>query len=121
MNAKTLFPLTAAALFAVSLSVASLSSDLQHARAAAPAATEIFNLPGITVRPAVEDAAYYHANKIVDLATVTVRPEARDIAYFVASSQVRVVDFPVVLVRPDADVEAAPVQMMALAQQVAQR
>ncbi len=121
MNTKTLFPLTAAALFALSLSAAPLSSDRQHERVVVPAAIEIVDLPSITVRPAAEDAAYYRANKIVDLAAVSVRPDPQDLAYFVASSQVRIVDFPVVTVRPRAEMEVAAVGMRAVAQHIATR
>lgn len=121
MNTKTLIPLTAAALFALSLSAASLSSDRQHERVVPTAGMEIVDLPSITVRPAAEDAAYYRANKIVDLAAVSVRPDPQDLAYFVAGSQIRIVDLPVVTVRPRAEMEIAAVGMGAVSQQVASR
>jgi hypothetical protein len=121
MHTKTLFPLTAATLFALSLSAASLSSDRQQERAVATAASEIVDLHSITVRPAAEDAAYYRANRIVDLAAVSVRPDPQDLAYFVASSQVRIVDFPVVTVRPRAEMEVASAGMRTVSQQVATR
>ncbi len=121
MNTKTLFPLTAATLFVVSLSAASLSSDRQHQQVVPQAAIEIVDLPTITVRPAAADAAYYRANKIVDLAAVSVHPEPQDLAYFVASSQVRTVDLPVVTVRPRAEMEVAAIGMRAVSQQIATR
>ncbi len=121
MNTKTLFPLIAVTLFAVSLSAASLSSDRQHERVVATAGMEIVDLPSITVHPAAEDAAYYRANKIVDLDAVSVHPEPQDLAYFVASSQVRIVDFPVVTVRPRAEMEVAATGMRAVSQQIATR
>lgn len=121
MNTHVLFPLAAAALFTLSLSAATLSSDRQHGPAVAPVARDIVDLPTITVRPAPEDAAYFHANRVVDLAAVTVRPEPQDLAYFVASTQVRIVDFPVLTVSAASQDEVTVAAAMAVAQQVATR
>ena len=127
MNAKTLIPLTAAALFAVCASSMLIASHSYATNAATHAAAQantqhIVNLPAVTVRPAAEDLAYFQANKIVDLATVTVRPEASDLAQFLASNTARVVDMPVVTVRPTVeDMQIVAIGAVTLAQQLASR
>ena len=125
MNAKTLIPLSAAALFAIVAGslVASHSSNAASAAVASVATQDnIVNLPAVTVRPSLEDAAYYQANKIVDLATVTVRPAAADLAYFLADNTTRVIDMPVVTVRPSVeDIQVVAVGAATLAQQLAAR
>lgn len=121
MNTNVLFPLVATALFTLNLSAATLSSDRQHGETVAAVASHIVDLPTITVRPAPEDAAYFHANRVVDLAAVTVRPEPQDLAYFVASTQIRIVDFPVVTVSAAAEDEVIVAAAMVGAQQVATR
>lgn len=124
MNTKTFLPLTAAALFAVCAGSMIVSGHSYEAKAsaAAPVASHIVDLPTVTVRPSVEDAAFYQANKIVDLAAVTVRPAAEDLAFFLADNTVRVVDMPVVTVRPSAeDVQIVAVGAATLAQQLVSR
>ena len=125
MNAKTLIPLSAAALFAIVAGslVASHNSNATPASAASVATqSSIVNLPAVTVRPSLEDAAYYQAHKIVDLATVTVRPAAADLAYFLADNTTRVIDMPVVTVRPSVeDIQIVAVGAANLAQQLAAR
>ena len=132
MNTKTLIPLSAAALFAIVAGslVAAHSSNATFAPAAsAPIQNSIVDLPAVTVRPSLEDAAYFHAHKIVDLATVTagsgmltVRPAAADLAFFLADNTVRVVDMPVVTVRPSVeDIQIVAVGAATLAQQLAAR
>ena len=126
MNAKTLIPLTAAALFAVCTSSMLIASHSYAANAAthaaAEASTHIVDLPAVTVRPAAEDLVYFQANKIVDLAAVTVRPEASDLAQFLAISTARVIDMPVVTVRPSVeDMQIVAIGAATLAQQLASR
>lgn len=125
MNTKTLIPLSAAALFAIVAGslVAAHSSNATFAPAAsAPIQNSIVDLPAVTVRPSLEDAAYFHAHKIVDLATVTVRPAAADLAFFLADNTARVVDMPVVTVRPSVeDIQIVAVGAATLAQQLAAR
>ena len=125
MNAKTLIPLSAAALFAIVAGslVASHNSNATPASAASVATqSSIVNLPAVTVRPSLEDAAYYQANKIVDLAAITVRPEASDLAQFLASNTARIVDMPVVTVRPSVeDMQIVAIGAATLAQQLASR
>ena len=125
MNAKTLIPLSAAALFAIVAGslVAAHSSSATHAPvASATAQNSIVDLPAVTVRPSFEDAAYFQANKIVDLAAITVRPEASDMAAFLADNSARIVDMPVVTVRPTVeDIQIVAVGVAALAQQLASR
>jgi len=124
MNAKTLIPLSAAALFALVAGslVAAHSSHATLATAAAPTSNSIVDLPAVTVRPSFEDAAYYQANKIVDLAAVTVRPAASDLAFFLADNTARIVDMPAVTVRPSVeDIQIVAVGAATLAQQLAAR
>ena len=76
----------------------------------------------MTVRPSLEDAAYFQAHKIVDLAAVTVRPAAADLAFFLADNTARVIDMPVVTVRPSVeDIQIVAVGAATLAQQLAAR
>jgi hypothetical protein len=125
MNTKTFLPLTAAALFAVcagSMLISSQSYAEANAKASAPVANHIVDMPTITVRPSFQDAVYYQSHKIVDLATVTVRPAAEDLAYFLADNTARIVDMPVVTVRPSVeDVQIVAVGAATLAQQLASR
>ena len=125
MNAKTLIPLTAAALFAVcagSMLMAGQSLAANATADTATASTRIVNLPAVTVRPDAKDLAYFQSHKIVNLATVTVRPDARDLAQYLASSSARIVDMPVVTVRPSAqDLQVVAVDAVALAQHLASR
>ena len=125
MNTKTLIPLSAAALFAIVAGslVAAHSSNTAYAPvASAPTQSSIVDLPAVTVRPSLEDAAYFQAHKIVDLATVTVRPAAADLAFFLADNTARVVDMPVVTVRPSfEDIQIVAVGAATLAQQLAAR
>ncbi len=125
MNAKTLIPLSAAALFAIVAGslVASHNSNATPASAASVATqSSIVNLPAVTVRPSFEDAAYFQAHKIVDLAAVTVRPAAADLAFFLADNTARVIDMPVVTVRPSVeDIQIVAVGAANLAQQLAAR
>ncbi len=126
MNTKTFLPLTAAVLFAVCSGSMLLASQSYDAKAGnnAPlaAATHIVDMPTVTVRPSVEDAAYFQANKIVDLAAVTVRPAAQDLAYFLADNTARIVDMPVVTVRPSVeDIQVVAIGAATLAQQLASR
>ena len=125
MNTKTLIPLSAAALFAIVAGslVATHSSNTAYAPvASAPTQSSIVDLPAVTVRPSLEDAAYFQAHKIVDLATVTVRPAAADLAFFLADNTARVVDMPVVTVRPSfEDMQIVAVGAATLAQQLAAR
>lgn len=125
MNTKTLIPLSAAALFAIVAGslVAAHSSNATFAPAtSAPTQNSIVDLPAVTVRPSLEDAAYYQANKIVDLAAVTVRPAAEDLAYFLADNTARIVDMPAVTVRPSVeDIQIVAVGAATLAQQLAAR
>ena len=125
MNAKTLIPLSAAALFAIVAGslVASHNSNATPASAASVATqNSIVNLPTVTVRPSLEDAAYFQAHKIVDLAAVTVRPAAADLAFFLADNTARVIDMPVVTVRPSVeDIQIVAVGAANLAQQLAAR
>lgn len=146
MNTKTFLPLTAAALFAVcsgSMLLASQSYDANASAKTEATAAKIVDLPTITVRPSVEDAAYYQGPKIVDLPTITVRPSAEDVAYqapkivdlptitvrpaedlayFLADNTARIVDMPVVTVRPSVeDMQVAAIGAATLAQQLASR
>lgn len=124
MNAKTLIPLSAAALFALVAGslVAAHSSNATFAAASVPTQNSIVDLATVTVRPSPEDAAYFQAHKIVDLATVTVRPAAADLAYFLADNTARVIDMPVVTVRPSVeDIQIVAVGAATLAQQLAVR
>ena len=129
MNAKTLIPLTAAALFAVCAGSMLMAGQSLAANAnanatadTATASTRIVNLPAVTVRPDAKDLAYFQSHKIVNLATVTVRPDARDLAQYLASSSARIVDMPVVTVRPSAqDLQVVAVGAVALAQHLASR
>lgn len=125
MNAKTLIPLSAAALFAIvagSLVAAHSSNATFVAAGSAPTQNSIVDLAAVTVRPSFEDAAYFQAHKIVDLAAVTVRPAAADLAFFLADNTARVVDMPVVTVRPSAeDIQIVAVGVATLAQQLAAR
>ncbi len=83
MNTRILLPLTAIALLAVAITAVLVGTPSLPVAEASP---RIVDLPAITVRPAVEDAAYYQAHKIVDLAAVVVYPDARDLAFFVADT-----------------------------------
>jgi hypothetical protein len=125
MNTKTFLPLTAAILFAVcsgSMLLASQSYDANASAKTEAAVANIVDMPAVTVRPSVEDAAYYQANKIVDLAAVTVRPAAEDLAYFLADSTARIIDMPAVTVRPSAqDMQNVAIGAATLAQQLASR
>ncbi|MEO6104145.1 MAG: hypothetical protein ABIP44_10975 [Pseudoxanthomonas sp.] len=135
MNTKTLVPLSAAALFALVAGslVAAHSSNAAFAPAtSAQTYSSIVDLPAVTVRPSLEDAAYHQAHKIVDLATVTVRPAANDLAFLVAQgiladstlaqSAARVIDMPAVTVRPSVeDIQMVAVGAANLAQQLAAR
>lgn len=125
MNAKTLIPLSAAALFAIVAGslVAAHSSNATFAAAASTATqNSVVDLPTVTVRPFFEDAAYYQAHKIVDLAAVTVRPAAADLAYFLADNTARVIDMPVVTVRPSVeDIQIVAIGAVTLVQQLAVR
>ena len=125
MNAKTLIPLSAAALFAIvagSLVASHNSNATSAAVANATTQNSIVNLPTVTVRPSLEDAAYFQAHKIVDLAAVTVRPAAADLAFFLADNTARVIDMPVVTVRPSVeDIQIVAVGAATLAQQLAAR
>ena len=125
MNAKTLIPLSAAALFAIvagSLVAAHSSNATLAPATSASTHNSIVDLPAVTVRPSLEDAAYFQANKIVDLAAVTVRPAAADLAFFLADNTARVVDMPVVTVRPSVeDIQIVAVGAATLAQQLAAR
>jgi len=115
MNAKSLLPLTAAALFAVCAGSALISSHNADA-ASAPTANRIVDLPTVTVRPDPADLTTYHASRIVELPAVTVRPEAQDLAFYLARQTARIVDLPAVTVRPSAeDVERVVVAGTALA------
>ena len=123
MNAKTLIPLTAAALFAVCTSSMLIASHSYAANAAthaaAEASTHIVDLPAVTVRPAAEDLVYFQANKIVDLAAVTVRPAAEDLAAYVASQTLEIVDLPAVTVRPEVEDMKTLIGVATLASQIA--
>ncbi|MEP6907864.1 MAG: hypothetical protein ABI858_07795 [Pseudoxanthomonas sp.] len=126
MNTNAFLPMTAAILFAVCSGSMLLASQSYDAKAGsnAPLAstTHITDMPTMTVRPSVEDAAYYQANKIVDLAAVTVRPAAQDLAYFLADNTARIIDMPVVTVRPSVeDIQVAAIGAATLAQQLASR
>lgn len=125
MNAKTLIPLSAAALFAIvagSLIAAHSSHASLAASASTPTQNSVVDLPAVTVHPSVEDAAYFQARKIVDLAVVTVRPAAADLAFFLADNTARVIDMPVVTVRPSVeDIQIVAVGAATLAQQLAAR
>jgi len=124
MNAKTLIPLSAAALFAIVAGslVAAHSSNTASVASAPTHSSSIVDLPAVTVRPSFEDAAYYQAHKIVDLAAVTVRPAAADLAFFLADNTARVIDMPVVTVRPSVeDIQIVAVGAATLAQQLAAR
>ena len=127
MNAKTLIPLTAAALFAVCAGSMLVASHSLAANAVATTSTQsttqnIVDLPAVTVRPEASDLAYFHSNKIVDLATITVHPEASDLAQFLASNTARIVDMPVVTVRPSVeDMQIVAIGAATLAQQLASR
>ena len=126
MNTKTLIPLSAAALFAIvagSLVAAHSSADAAFAQtASASTHSSIVDLPAVTVRPSLEDAAYFQAHKIVDLAAVTVRPAAADLAFFLADNTTRIVDMPAVTVRPSIeDIQIVAVGAATLAQQLAAR
>ena len=120
MNAKTLIPLSAAALFAI---VAGSLVAAHSSNTNAPThSSSIVDLPAVTVRPSFEDAAYHQAHKIVDLAAVTVRPAAADLAFFLADNTARVIDMPVVTVRPSVeDIQIVAVGAATLAQQLAAR
>ncbi len=148
MNTNSLLPLTAAILFSVcagSMLISTQSTNAATASASAAANSHIVDLPAVTVRPAADDLAYFQANKIVDLAAVTVRPEANDLAYFQANKVVefaavtvrpeahdlayfladntaRIVDMPVMTVRPSVeDIQTVAVGVATLAQQLASR
>lgn len=88
MNTRIILPLTAIALLVVAITTALVGTPPLPVAEASP---RVVDLPAITVRPAVEDAAYYQAHKIVDLAAVVVYPDARDLAFFVADTA-RIVD-----------------------------
>ena len=83
MNTRILFHLTAAALLAVATTSALVGTP---SLPVAEASARIVDLPAITVRPSVEDAAYHRAHKIVDLAAVIVYPAAGDHAFFLADA-----------------------------------
>ena len=83
MNTRIILPLTAVALLAVAITTALVGTPSLPVAEASP---RIVDLPTITVRPAVEDAAYYQAHKIVDLAAVVVYPAAGDHAFFLADA-----------------------------------
>ena len=83
MNTRIILPLTAIALLAVAITIALVGTPSLPVVEASP---RIVDLPAITVRPAVEDAAYYQAHKIVDLAAVVVYPDVGDLAFFVADT-----------------------------------
>ena len=85
INTKILFPLTAALLVVAATSALVGTPSLPVAEAS----PRIVDLPAITMRPAVEDAAYYQAHKIVDLAAVIVYPTARDHEFFLADTALR--------------------------------
>lgn len=80
MNTRILFPVAAAVLAVAATS--SLMGRLSFP--VAERSTRIVDLPPISVRPAVEGAAYHQAQSIVELATVTVYPKAGDEAFFLA-------------------------------------
>ena len=79
MNIRILLPLTATALLAVAIASAPVGIPSLPVAGASP---RIVDLPAITVRPKVEDGAYYQAHKIVDLITVIVHPATEDQALF---------------------------------------
>lgn len=89
MNTRILFHLTALTLLAVATASAALVGS--PSLPVAEASPRIVDLPAITVRPSMEDAAYYQAHKIVDLPAITVYPDARDLGFLVADT-VRMVD-----------------------------
>ncbi|HEY5972861.1 MAG TPA: hypothetical protein VIT22_13035 [Pseudoxanthomonas sp.] len=148
MNTHSLLPLTAAILFSVcagSMLISTQSTNAATASTQASADSHIVDLPTVTVRPEASDLAYFQANKVVDLAAVTVRPEASDLAYFQANKVVdlaavtvhpeasdlaffladntaRIVDMPVMTVRPSvADIQVVAVGVATLARQLASR
>ena len=104
MNAKTLIPLTAAALFAVCAGSMLVASHSLAANAVATTSTQSTT------------------QNIVDLPAVTVRPEASDLAQFLAINTARIVDMPVVTVRPSAeDMQVVAIAAVTVAQQLASR
>jgi hypothetical protein len=122
MNAKTLIPLSAAALFAIVAGSLVAAHSSNSPSASASTQNSIVDMPAVTVRPSLEDAAYFQANKIVDLAAVTVRPAAEDLAFFLADNTARIVDMPAVTVRPSVeDIQIVAVGAATLAQQLAAR
>ncbi len=112
MNAKTLLPLTAAAVFAVCTgamlaTAAHHAEDNDAARVTAEIATaqQVVNLPTVAVTPDAADLAYYQTYgqaKVVNLAAVTVFPEAADLAYYQTYAKAKVVEFAEVNVYPEA-------------------
>ena len=131
MNSKTFLPLTAAILFAICSGSMLLAGQTHstdavavstHAAAQSVTSMEIVDLPTVTVRPAAEDLAFYHAHRIVDLATVTVRPSADVLAMLASEQSKPVVNLPAVTVRPSAeDMQQVAIGAITLVEQFATR
>jgi hypothetical protein len=128
MNAKTLLPLTAAAVFALcagSMVISATHADNNLQAVDASTAAHIVTLPTVSVKPDPSDLAYFQTYKnvkVVDLAVVNVRPTTEDMAYYLANQAVRIVDMPAVTVRPSAeDMQEFATQAGALAGRFAAR
>ncbi|HEY5971012.1 MAG TPA: hypothetical protein VIT22_03410 [Pseudoxanthomonas sp.] len=88
MNAKHFLPPVATALLAVAAVSALVDNPTVSVAEASP---HTVDLAAITVRPAVEDAAYYQSRHVVDLPAVIVYPDIGDLAFFVTDT-VRIAD-----------------------------
>lgn len=91
MNTKTLIPLAAFGLLAVTTAAANFASFPTDA----PADVRIVDLPAVTVHPSPQDLAYLRTRRIIDLPRITVRPEPADIALLLAENSARIAHSPV--------------------------